>query len=85
MPNLCNVGALFRRTYLFAIISSKIAQTSGIPSSINLFAPLMLYDNSFSSNFDMTNGLKSSNAMCLGIPHWSKFNLGPTTITLLPE
>ncbi len=31
------------------------------------------------------NGLKSSNAIVFGIPHWWSLSSGPTTITERPE
>ena len=58
---------------------------TSVSSTINLEAPLTLKANSFSSNFLITKGLNSSNAIFFGTPHSSNFKSGPTTMTLRPE
>ena len=85
IPSLWRVGALFSRIGCSLITSAKMSQTTGSSLSTILLAPLMVVANSSCWSFPKTNGLKSSKAIFLGSPHWWSFNVGPTTITDLPE
>ena len=84
IPNLCNVGALFNNTGCSFITSSNTPQTSLFARSTFFFAAFIVMPDS-ALNFFITNGLKSSNAISFGKPHWCNLSSGPTTITERPE
>ena len=85
IPWRWRVGARFKSTCLCLITFSRIAHTSGTPSSIRRPAPRMLYASSCLRSSATTKGRKSSRAMCFGRPHWSSRSSGPMTITERPE
>ncbi len=85
MPRRCRVGARFSRTGCSAMTSSSTSQTTGRARSTIRFADLMFCAWLRSTSRFITNGLKSSSAICLGRPHWCSLSWGPTTMTERPE
>ena len=79
------VGARFSSTGRSRMISSSTSHTCGRERSTMRFAALMFCAWLRSIRRLMTNGLKSSSAICLGRPHWCSFSCGPTTMTERPE
>ena len=70
MPNLWRVGALLSKTGCSLITSSRQSQTSGVSSSTSCLAALIVIVIPFCSSLLKINGLKSSNAIFFGNPHW---------------
>jgi len=85
MPRRCSVGARFRRTGCSRMTSSRTSHTCERPRSTMRFAALMFWAWFRSTSRFMTNGLKSSSAICFGRPHWCSLSVGPTTMTERPE
>ena len=85
IESLCNVGALFKRTGWFLIISSINSHTFSSSSSTIFLATFIFEASSLFTSSLIKNGLYNSNAIFLGSPHWFIFKFGPTTITDLPE
>ncbi len=85
MPRRCSVGARLSSTGCSVITSSRTSHTTGRLRSTMRLALLMFWAWSRSTSRFITNGLKSSSAICLGRPHWCSFSCGPTTITERPE
>ena len=85
MPRRCSVGARFSSTGCSVMTSSRTSHTTGRARSTIRLALLMFWAWSRSTSRFITNGLKSSSAICLGRPHWCSFSCGPTTMTERPE
>ena len=69
MPNLCKVGALFKRTGCSSITSANTSHTWALDLSTILLADLIFCAKPNSTSLFITNGLKSSKAIILGSPH----------------
>ncbi len=85
MPRRCSVGARLSSTGCSVMTSSRTSQTTGRARSTMRLADLMFCAWLRSTSRFMTNGLKSSSAICLGRPHWCSLSCGPTTMTERPE
>ena len=85
IPNLCKVGALFKRTGCPFKTFSKISQTTGSFLSTIFLADFTVFTIPLSIIFLMIKGLNNSAAIPLGSPHSCNFKVGPTTITDLAE
>lgn len=85
MPRRCRVGARLSSTGCSVMTSSSTSHTTGRARSTIRLALLMFCAWLRSTSRFITNGLKSSSAICLGRPHWCSFSCGPTTMTERPE
>ena len=85
MPRRWRVGARLRSTGWSRMISSRISKTSEDSRSTIFLARFTVSAMPLSTSLWMMNGLKSSNAIAFGSPHWCSLSSGPTTMTERPE